>query len=64
MELLLLQFHWTLVHLRVFGLRTEGLPSMQPEVALIEGMGLGASEVCTVHQMTLSSYMLIVSLRV
>lgn len=37
---------------------------MQPEVALIEGMGLGASEVCTVHQMTLSSYMLIVSLRV
>lgn len=46
MELFVLQFYWTLVHLRVSGLRTEGLPAMQPEGAFIAGEALGGSEVC------------------
>lgn len=45
MELLLLQFYGTLVHFRVSELRKEGLPAMQPEDALIEGMGLDGSEI-------------------
>ena len=45
MELLLLQLHRTLVHLRVFGLRTESLSILQPEDPLIKGEWLGGLEV-------------------
>lgn len=45
MELLLLQFHWALVYLRMSGLRTKGLSGMQPEGPHIEGKGLGGSEI-------------------
>ena len=64
MELLLLQFHWTLVHLRVLGLWTEGLPIMQPEDPIIKCKWRGGLEVLMNTRKTRCNRILMVTIPV
>ena len=63
MELLVLQLHRTLVHLRVSGLRTESLSILQPEDPLIKGEWLGGLEVFDEHRNACCRIILMVILR-